>query len=101
MKPSTEIAIAYRNIGERDSPVESFHGPLSLAIPRLIKWLTTVVMARRIQIEIGRSLEEVVARFESSRDAKATAVEDLMAEVESMLAASPDDWTPPTLEAPQ
>ena len=82
MKPTTRIKIGLNHIGESGSAPEIFDGTLRESLEWLIALLTSITLARRIQISIARTDEEVMVGLTTQRkprnDSKLASAMDLL-----------------------
>lgn len=103
-KPSTIVALGWRNIGDSESEAIVVEGPLIECWKQLTQWTIETIIAKRIDIVLGRTKAEVEHRFTQSRSAKETTKELFNDEIQAMLERVPDsdaddNWVPPRLGA--
>lgn len=99
MRANTKIVIAARNIGDSNHGGDTFEGTVEEGIRWIIRFLANVTMARRVDIIVGRDLNEVWNQIAGTKINKQIAEDDLMAEMERLMSLPTDDednYTGPT-----
>lgn len=100
MKPTTRIKIGFNHIGASAEAPEIFDGSLHESLAWLIGKLNAVTLARRIQISIARTDEEVMVGLTAQRqrksDAKLANAMNLLDLLGDMSDDSEDDSPPET-----
>lgn len=108
MKPTTEVFMGYRNVGDsKDKGTTVPAAPLKEQLLVLIQYLGSVTMATRVQIVFGRNESDIQRGLDSERKTKSggAMMDELNAalaamgmsdsEIEEIDADNQTGWTPP------
>lgn len=91
MRGSTKIVIAARNIGDSNHGGDTFEGTVDEGLRWIIRFVANTTMARRIDISIGRDLNEVWNQIAGTKINKQIAEDDIMSEMEQLMSLPSDD----------
>lgn len=82
MKPNTQIWLSCRSIG-RPADDLTFQGTIREAAMEIAKWLLATYMGSRIEIRVGRRLEDL-------RDARIKQDSNMLEDLEALIGGTPD-----------
>lgn len=87
MRKTTEVWVELANPGSPNDK-QRFNGELQTVLPGIVKWLLSVTVLQGLRITIATSEEKLDIAVQ--RKTKGLASQDIMAELEEILAANSD-----------
>lgn len=91
MRGNTNVVWAARNVGDSNDSGQIHEGSVNVMLRWMIRYMGEVTLARRIDIAVGRTYDEVYKRIMSERANKAIEEDELLAEVEALMNREPDE----------